>query len=124
MYEFPRNMTAILIPHSRISHYTMSILFRNHLIKYAEFLLLHLLLDLLHHHQAMEDSGYHKIVTMTRIAGSHIVTVDPVTSKKAPQSVQQKERESAQSVTNSESRSKSRRKDSHVPRRSPGHHAT
>ena len=30
------------------------------------------------------------------------VTVDPVTSKKAPQSVQQKERESARSVTKSE----------------------
>ena len=52
------------------------------------------------------------------------VTVDPVTSKKAPQSGPQRERESTRSVTNSKSRSNSRRKGSRTSRRSPGHHAT
>ena len=52
------------------------------------------------------------------------VTVDPVTSPKAPQSGWQRKRESAGSATNSESRSNSRRKDSRASRRSPGHHAT
>ena len=52
------------------------------------------------------------------------VTVDPVTSKKAPQSGRQRERESARSATNSESRPDSGRKDSRASHRSPGHHAT
>ena len=52
------------------------------------------------------------------------VTVDPVTSPKAPQSGSQRERESTRNVTNSESRPSSRRKDSRTSRRSPSHHTT
>ena len=58
------------------------------------------------------------------MSGDLDVTVDPVTSPKAPQSGRQRKRESAGSATNSELHSNSRRKDSRVSRRSPGHHTT